>query len=82
MNVHTKLYPVPQWGLRHTAEGIREHLQKSFDALKTDKLEVFYLHAPDRGTPWEVTFKALDELHKEGKFDRVSHGLRIEGRFK
>ncbi|KAG8802028.1 hypothetical protein FRC16_010553 [Serendipita sp. 398] len=67
--VHTKLYPQPN--ARHTPEDLRKTLQASLTALRTDKLELFYLHAPDRTTPWEVTFKAVDELHKEGKFDRL-----------
>ncbi|KAG8856667.1 hypothetical protein FRB91_000440 [Serendipita sp. 411] len=67
--VHTKLYPQPN--ARHTPEDLRKTLQASLTALRTDKLELFYLHAPDRTIPWEVTFKAVDELHKEGKFDRL-----------
>ncbi|KAF8710540.1 Aldo kereductase, partial [Rhizoctonia solani] len=67
--VETKLYP--SGPIKHTPEGIREHLGKSLDALKTDSIELFYLHAPDRSTPFEVTFKAVDELHKEGKFAKL-----------
>jgi aflatoxin B1 aldehyde reductase len=52
-------------------QSIREHLEKSLTALKANKLELFYLHAPDRSTPFEVTFKAVDDLHKEGKFNKV-----------
>lgn len=68
--VHTKLYP--RQSERHTPEELRKTLEKSLTALRTDKVELFYLHAPDRTTPWEVTFKAVDELHKEGKFDKAS----------
>ncbi|TDL17032.1 Aldo/keto reductase [Rickenella mellea] len=64
--VETKLYP--NAGRRHTREGIREHYGKSLKALNADSLDLFYLHGPDRATPWEETFKACDELHKEGKF--------------
>jgi len=67
--VETKLYPGGP--INHKPESIREHLNKSLEALKADKLYLFYLHAPDRSTPWEVTFKALDDLHKEGKFERL-----------
>lgn len=31
---------------------------------------MWYLHAPDRTTPFEVTLKAVDDLYKEGKFKR------------
>jgi len=68
--VETKLHPRPG-AIDHTPQGLREHLAKSLEALKADKLYLFYLHGPDRSTPWEVTFKALDELHKEGKFERL-----------
>ena len=33
-------------------------------------IEMWYLHAPDRTTPYEVTLKAIDQLYKEGKFKR------------
>lgn len=67
--VETKLYPRDQE--RHTPEELRKTLQASLSALRADKVELFYLHAPDRTTPWEVTFKAVDDLHKEGKFDKL-----------
>ena len=31
---------------------------------------MWYLHGPDRTTPFEITMKAVDELYKEGKFKR------------
>lgn len=34
-------------------------------------LDMWYLHAPDRSTPYEVTFKTVNELYKEGKFKRL-----------
>jgi aflatoxin B1 aldehyde reductase len=33
-------------------------------------LEIWYLHSPDRTTPYEETLKAANELYKEGKFKR------------
>lgn len=33
-------------------------------------MDLWYLHAPDRSTPYEITLKAVDELYKEGKFKR------------
>lgn len=30
------------------------------------KIDMWYLHGPDRSTPYEVTFKAVNDLHKEG----------------
>ena len=31
---------------------------------------MWYLHGPDRTTPYEVTMKAVNDLYKEGKFKR------------
>lgn len=66
--------PVPEsWDntLRHTPEGLRENLMKSLDALKTDHLDMWYLHGPDRTTPYEVTMKAVNDFYKEGHFKRL-----------
>ncbi|PVG04151.1 Aldo/keto reductase [Serendipita vermifera] len=70
--VETKLYPRRgKESERHTPENLKRNLDLSLKALRTDKVEFLYLHAPDRTTPWEVTYKALDDLHKEGKFDKL-----------
>ncbi|KAJ7787242.1 Aldo/keto reductase [Mycena olivaceomarginata] len=42
----------------------------SLKELNTDKLEMWYLHGPDRTVPYEVTLKAVDELYREGHFKR------------
>lgn len=57
--------------LRHTPEMLREMLMKSLTALKTDKVDMWYLHSPDRSTPYEVTMKAVNDLYKEGYFKRL-----------
>ena len=33
-------------------------------------IDMWYLHGPDRSTPYEVTMKAVNDLYKEGKFKR------------
>lgn len=57
--------------LRHTPEQLRENLMLSLKNLKTDKLDLWYLHVPDRTTPFEVTMKAVNELYHEGHFKRL-----------
>ncbi|KAF9936802.1 hypothetical protein BGZ65_002026 [Modicella reniformis] len=37
--------------------------------LKVPKVKIFYLHAPDFFTPFEVTLKAVDEMYRDGLFD-------------
>jgi len=75
LKLETKLVPRLQVSaavekITHSPDDLRKHLDISLRALKTDQLEMWYLHAPDRTTPYEVTFKAVNDLYKEGKFRR------------
>ena len=49
----------------------RRHLQiaveESLKRLKTDRIDVYFLHHYDRETPIEETFRALDDLVRQGK---------------
>jgi hypothetical protein len=47
-------------------------------------LEMWYLHAPDRTVPYEVTFKAVNDLYKEGYFKRLgisNYAAYVSGTF-
>ena len=72
----TKLYPTavrPALATEHyshSPEDLRAGLMASLKALKTDKLHLWYLHGPDRSTPFEVTLREVDKLHKEGYLER------------
>jgi aflatoxin B1 aldehyde reductase len=59
-------------GWRHTPEHLRQNLMDSLKVLKTDKVNMWYLHGPDRTAPYEVTLKADKDLHKEGYFCRFA----------
>ena len=60
-----------------TARGSRAYIRKAIDAslrrLRTDYVDLYQYHTPDRGTPFEETFGALDELVREGKVRYVGH---------
>ncbi|KAE8448757.1 hypothetical protein EG329_008973 [Mollisiaceae sp. DMI_Dod_QoI] len=60
----------PEGGWTHSPEHLRQNLMNSLKALKTNKVDMWYLHGPDRTTPYEVTLKAVNDLHKEGFFTR------------
>ena len=62
----TKWYPAEPGA--HKPAVIREMLTKSLAELKTDCVDIFYLHAADRSVPFTETLEAVNELHKEGKF--------------
>ncbi|KAG2411609.1 hypothetical protein HFD88_009165 [Aspergillus terreus] len=54
----------------HRPEDIRRGLLSSLDALQAPKIDLFYLHGPDRTTPFEDTLREVNALHKEGRFTR------------
>lgn len=48
-------------------EGIRKSLEGSLKKLRTDYVDLYYLHRVDINTPIEVVAETMKELHKEGK---------------
>jgi aryl-alcohol dehydrogenase-like predicted oxidoreductase len=60
-----------------TARGSRDYIRKAVDAslerLRTDYIDLYQYHTPDKVTPFEETFGALDELVREGKVRYVGH---------
>jgi aryl-alcohol dehydrogenase-like predicted oxidoreductase len=59
------------------ARGSRAYIRKAIDAslarLRTDYVDLYQYHTPDKVTPFEETFGALDELVREGKVRHVGH---------
>src|SRR3990167_4777789 len=49
---------------------VHEQLNISLENLKTQSVDLFYLHAPDHITPIEETLSAVNELYTQGKFKR------------
>jgi len=73
LKMETKLYPAKVPGvisISHSPEDLRKFLEQSLKALNTKKLTMWYLHGPDRTVPYEVTMKAVNDLYKEGYFER------------
>jgi aflatoxin B1 aldehyde reductase len=72
----TKLYPTAggpmasSGSYTHRPEDIRRGLMDSLKALKTDKIDMFYLHGPDRKTPFEDTLHEVNKLYEEKYFTR------------
>jgi aryl-alcohol dehydrogenase-like predicted oxidoreductase len=59
------------------ARGSRPYIRKAIEAslqrLRTDYVDLYQYHTPDRMTPFEETLGALDELVREGKTRYVGH---------
>lgn len=51
-------------------ERIRDNCDKSLAALRQDKVDIYYLHGPDRTVPLEEQCRAIDALYRQGKFER------------
>ncbi|KAL8937657.1 MAG: hypothetical protein Q9211_003573 [Gyalolechia sp. 1 TL-2023] len=54
----------------HSAQNIADSVTASLAALKTDKVDIMYLHAPDRSTSFEETCRAMDGEWRQGRFAR------------
>ena len=58
------------WGSEHgdgSAETVRRAIDGSLERLRTDHVDLYYLHRPDPDTPIAETLGALDELVRAGK---------------
>ncbi len=58
------------WGQENgngSAAGVRASIDGSLGRLRTDYVDLYYLHKPDPSTPIAETLGALDELMREGK---------------
>ncbi|KAG0001654.1 hypothetical protein BGZ80_006141 [Entomortierella chlamydospora] len=68
LKIATKAWPFEDGSFNE--ENLAAQFRQSLEALNTTKVDIFYLHAPDGATPLEVTAKAVNDLYKEGLFER------------
>lgn len=54
----------------HTPEEVRQGFADCVNALGCEKVDLFYLHGPDRTNPIEDTPRTINELYVAGKFKR------------
>ncbi|CAO3569935.1 unnamed protein product [Mortierella alpina] len=66
--VSTKIYAAVSG--KHDTTNLERSLRETLMARKTNKVDILYLHAPDRSTPFEETVKAVDGLYRQGLFER------------
>ncbi|KAF4339936.1 oxidoreductase [Fusarium beomiforme] len=60
LTLATKWYPYKPGD--HSKAIVKENLNKSLSELGSDRVDIFYLHAPDRSVPFQETLEALAEL--------------------
>ncbi|KAI9727733.1 MAG: hypothetical protein M1828_005961 [Chrysothrix sp. TS-e1954] len=68
----TKLLPIKRgpFHFSHSKDGIASGMEQSLAALKTDAVDLWYLHLPDHNVSYEETLEAVDALYRAGKFRR------------
>ncbi|KAM5247229.1 aflatoxin B1 aldehyde reductase member 3-like [Ctenodactylus gundi] len=66
VKVATKANPLDGKTLK--PDSVRSQLETSLKRLQCPRVDLFYLHLPDHGTPVEETLRACHQLHQEGKF--------------
>ncbi|OQE21727.1 hypothetical protein PENSTE_c011G08947 [Penicillium steckii] len=69
LSIATKVYPT-QPGI-HKPGKLRQKVDESLAALKTDQVDIFYLHAADRSVPFAETLEEVNKFYQEGKFKRL-----------
>lgn len=51
-------------------QNILDNAAKSLKALRQDKVDIYYIHGPDRSISFEEQCRAIGKLHKDGMFER------------
>lgn len=63
--------PGGAWTTDASPQHLREACEASLRALRTDRIFLYQLHAPDRKVPFEKSVEALAELQRESKIEHV-----------
>ncbi|XP_023365485.1 aflatoxin B1 aldehyde reductase member 2 isoform X2 [Otolemur garnettii] len=59
-------------------DSLRSQLETSLKRLQCPRVDLFYLHAPDHGTPIEETLRACHQLHQEGMYNATTRQVETE----
>ncbi|MBU3851181.1 MAG: aldo/keto reductase [Candidatus Paralactobacillus gallistercoris] len=57
--------------IRNDPQFLREAVDKALLRLKTDYIDIFYIHHPDANTPKDEAVEALNEIKKTGKIRAI-----------
>lgn len=59
------------WKIKGTKDYVKKSVERSLKNLKTDYIDLYYMHRLDKNTPIEETVGAMSELVKEGKIGYI-----------
>ncbi len=57
--------------MNNSPDFLRQSVEESLKRLKTDYIDLYYIHFPDESTPKDEAIAALAELKKEGKIRAI-----------
>ena len=60
-----------EWPRNGRPDHLREACEGSLRRLRVDQIDLYQLHSPDDGVPYEESVGALAELQEEGKIARI-----------
>jgi aryl-alcohol dehydrogenase-like predicted oxidoreductase len=60
-----------RWGPSGRPEHLREACEGSLRRLRVDQIDLYQMHVPDSGVPYEESIGALKELQDEGKVRQI-----------
>jgi len=59
-------------GVRGSRAYVAKAVEASLKRLRTDRIDLLYMHEPDPKTPIDETFRALDDLRQAGKVRHIA----------
>lgn len=59
------------WAINGSKEYVKKAVERSLKNLKTDYIDLYYMHRLDKNTPIEETVGAMSDLVKEGKIGYI-----------
>ncbi len=59
------------WKINGTKDYVKKSIERSLKNLKTDYIDLYYMHRLDKNTPIEETVGAMSDLVKEGKIGYI-----------
>lgn len=63
--------PAQNFAMNNTPQFLKEAVDKALKRLKTDYIDIFYIHFPDEKTPKDEAVDALVDLKKAGKIRAI-----------
>ena len=59
------------WKINGTKDYVKKSIERSLKNLKTDYIDLYYMHRLDKNTPIEETVEAMSDLVNEGKIGYI-----------